>query len=286
LNWTSSSLVPLGLGDADAPAVICIPGAGASVTGFLAFASAVGGRYPIYGLQPRGLDLMTEPDMSVEAASVYYLGVMRRENIVRPVHLIGHSHGGRVAFDMALRLKASDCPVRSLTLVDTTPPECEDDAWSVPAQADMFREFVDVFSRSFGVRLRVSDSHMDGARTLPFASVVHAELVRTGCLSSRTSPDPILGSLLTFMAARRHPYRIAKPYAGSVKLVLVGSDGELGDARRRAFLDSGWRRVAVDLDTWTATGDHFSILRSPNVDRLAVWWLQVTAHSGHAVTAE
>lgn len=231
---------------------------------------------------------MTEPDAGVEAASVYYLDVMRRENIVGRVHLIGHSHGGRVAFEMALRLKASGCPVSSLTLVDTTPPECEDDDWSVPAEADMFREFVDVFERSFEVRLRVSDSHMDGARALPFARVVHAELVRTGCLSSRTSPDPILGSLLTFMAARRHPYRTAKPYAGSVKLVLVGSDDgtELNDARRRAVLDAGWRRVAVDLDTWTATGDHFSILRAPNVDRLAAWWLHAAARSGHAEAVE
>jgi arthrofactin-type cyclic lipopeptide synthetase C len=212
----------------------------------------------------------------VEAASLRYLDAMRHENIVGPVHLIGHSHGGRVAFDMALRLEASGSPVRSLTLVDTGAPEYEDHVWNVPADADIFREFVHVFERSFSVGLHVPDIHLGGASVQSFVNALHAELVRTRCLSARTSSDPVLGSLLTFMAARRHPYRAGKLYAGCVKLVVVGShdEAEALSVDRHVALLAGWRRVAAKTDTWTGTGDHFSVLHVPHVMAMAAWWLR------------
>src|SRR6186713_114833 len=45
--------------------VVCLPGAGASVTTFLDFTEALGERWPIYGLQPRGIDASERPHESV-----------------------------------------------------------------------------------------------------------------------------------------------------------------------------------------------------------------------------
>src|ERR1700730_13091498 len=102
--------------------LVCIPGAGASVTAFLEFVGELGNRWPAYGLQPRGVDPEEHPHGSVEAAALYNLNSLAQLDALGPIHLLGHSHGGLVAFDMALRLREQGRPVASITLIDSEPP--------------------------------------------------------------------------------------------------------------------------------------------------------------------
>ncbi len=109
-------------GRGDHTPVFCVPGAGDSVTGFIGMTDAFGPHWPIHGLQPRGLDGRTVPYSSVEVAAKAYLQALDNVQPEGPVHLLGHSFGGWVAFEMALRLTAQGREVASLTLIDSESP--------------------------------------------------------------------------------------------------------------------------------------------------------------------
>ena len=122
-NFHFNPLVSLPASCSSRSPVVCIPGAGACVTSFIPFVTALSGSWSVYGLQPRGLDPGEPPFERIEAEAECNLEAM--ENLVpaAPVHLVGHSHGGRVAFEMALRLQQRQRSVASLTLVDSEPPD-------------------------------------------------------------------------------------------------------------------------------------------------------------------
>lgn len=277
MKAAANPLVPLGSARGGAP-ILCIPGAGASVTSYLEFVGALGDHVPVYGLQPRGMDLLEPADVSVEASSACYLEAVRAARLDGPIHLVGHSHGGKVAFDMALRMRGEGREVRSLTLIDSEAPLQPGHLEHIPTDAEVFRDFVDVFEKTHDVQLQVPEQFVAGGSRESFAAALHVELVRTRCLSARSSFEPVLGSLIAFTAAMKSQYVAPAPFAGHVALVLVDERGESDEQGklRKASLCADWRRSAPDLVAWQCSGDHFSVLRAPHVQRLAAWWTRMS----------
>ncbi len=91
-------------GAAGAAPLFRVSGAGSGVTTFVDLMMALGSSVPVYGLQPRRTDGEAPPHSTVQAAAEYYLRALREACPAGPVHLLGHSFGGWVAFEMALRL--------------------------------------------------------------------------------------------------------------------------------------------------------------------------------------
>lgn len=271
-SW-SASLVPLHATQSRESALVCLPGAGASVTAFIDFIGALGARWPVYGLQPRGVDGLEQPHDSVEAAALDGFAAIGRLGDV-PVHLFGHSHGGRVAFEIALRLQQQGKPVRSLTLVDSEPPEIMPEHGS--SESDFFTEFVRVFEKTFNVSLVVPAGIMSSGRQEVFLNSLHALLVAQGCLPARSVPSMLQGPLTSFIAARRSVYRPTARFDGRMRLVLV-RDIDLAledDLEQREDFARKWRSHATELEVWHGPGHHFSILQPPHVRALTEWWSQ------------
>ena len=114
--------VTLQVGKRSNTPVFCVPGAGDNVIGFIELASAIGSECPVYGLQPRGVEGALVPHSTVEAAATMYLKAI---NAIQPdgrAHLIGHSFGGWVAFEIATQMRASGRSVASLTIIDSEAP--------------------------------------------------------------------------------------------------------------------------------------------------------------------
>jgi arthrofactin-type cyclic lipopeptide synthetase C len=282
----SNPLVPLHAPHSIECPVFCIPGAGASVTSFVEFVNALDGKWPIYGLQPRGIEIAEQPHTSVEDAALYNLRALARLNLTRPIHLLGHSYGGLVAFEMALRLHEQGRRVASLTLIDTDPPDSIEEAPHQVSTAEIFGEFAEAFEDTFDKSLDIDPAVIASEQAEVFVNGLNAALIKARVLPLRNNIAMLRGSLATFTAAYNRRYIPGRCYANTLHLVLVGPRARsnrrisMDDVRKKWGIHAAkWRRHAAAVDIWYGPGHHFSILQSPQVYLLAKWWQQATALS-------
>ncbi|WP_330873052.1 amino acid adenylation domain-containing protein [Xanthomonas fragariae] len=256
--------------------VICVPGAGANVAGFVDLSSALGESWPVYGLQPRGLEGEQLPYGSVEVAAQAYVRALAQALPDRTVHLLGHSFGGWVAYEMACMLSARGFAVASLTLID-----CEvlggdgmaGKPYTATAVLECLIKLLQVDSGvDFGISLETF-RYMDNAAQL---QAVHAGMVRAGLLPRRSVPEAIRGMVQVFGMALRTAYTPAARFGGPLRLVLA--DDPLLDAEQNRLehhaKSVAWKALAPQLRVWRGPGDHFTALRVPHVQHLVRWWMQ------------
>jgi thioesterase domain-containing protein/acyl carrier protein len=99
-------------------------------------ARSLGARRPVYGLSyglADGARLHDEAaPKSVERLAAHYIDEIRTVQPKGPYHLVGHSMGGLVAFEMAQQLHAIGEPVALLALMDTYVPARAFEAITLP----------------------------------------------------------------------------------------------------------------------------------------------------------
>ncbi|MEO3715881.1 alpha/beta fold hydrolase [Roseateles flavus] len=255
--------------------LFCIPGAGDSITGFAALAGALGPDWSVHGLQPRGVDGLMVPHASVEAAAAQCMSAIESVQGNGPVHLLGHSFGGWVAFHIAGLLQAANRPAASLTLIDSEAPGTQGTLGREYTPLEVMEQFIEslelVAERSLGLSSAALASLDDAGRL----QQVFQAAVRVGLLPARARPQLLLGPLRTFGAALRTVYQPGPSCTVPARLVLV-PDSRLPAqevARKAAAMAQGWRQLLPQLSQWDGPGNHMTILRAPHVKALADWWL-------------
>ncbi|HLD68421.1 MAG TPA: alpha/beta fold hydrolase, partial [Pseudomonas sp.] len=230
--------------------------------------------WPMHGLQPRGLDGHQVPFGSVETAAAAYLEAIDAMHDGAALHLIGHSFGGWIAFEMASRLRARGRPVASLTLIDSEAPQAGGvlgRPYTATAVLERLIEAMEAATgRMLGIDLAVLRAQDDAAQM----SLLHAGMVGAGLLPPRAAPEIMGGPLRTFGSALRTRYQPQHGYDGPVRLVRAEAlaPGRAAQQPGQREMSEGWRRYAPNLEVWQGPGHHFSILKPPHVQRLAHWW--------------
>jgi thioesterase domain-containing protein len=114
--------------DGDLAPIWIVPGAGGTALAYRALAGCLGPAQPLIVLEAAGLHDDREPNDTIEAEAEGHLTELIRTRERRPpaepddpVLLAGHSWGGLVAYEMAVRLHRRGVPV-SLFLLDAAPP--------------------------------------------------------------------------------------------------------------------------------------------------------------------
>jgi arthrofactin-type cyclic lipopeptide synthetase C len=234
----------------------------------------LGERQPLYGLQPRGLQLGEIPHLSVEAAADTAVKAIRKLSGHGAIHLLGHSFGGSVAFEIARMLEALGRPVASLTLVDTTPPDHASVKVKNIPDSRVHEELLNALRLNLEFPLEIDATVLTSGNAESFVQHLHATMVDHGFLPEHTQSALLYGPLRTFAAARRAVYTPSQTYSRKVHLALVRDPrlGETDDRAQREDTIARWRQWAPDLDVWHGPGHHFSILRPPHVAALAEWW--------------
>jgi len=252
--------------------VFCVPGAGDSVTGFVGLSEALGRDWPLFGLQPRGLDGEAVPHSQVEAAARCYLAALEHEYPHGPVHLVGHSFGGWVALEIALCLQAAGREVASLTVIDSEAPGGAGRPYTTTAA---LVRLIEAMQLAAGKSLGIDLVDFAGRDDVAQQQALHGGMVGVGLLPARASVDAMAGPARTYGAALRTVYRPARRYDGVVRLVLAEDPAldAAGNQREQAGMIEGWRKQGSALEVWYGAGNHFTLLKTPNVHGLARWWL-------------
>ncbi|TBW50330.1 alpha/beta fold hydrolase, partial [Marinobacter halodurans] len=264
-------LVSLQTGRVNEVPVVCLPGAGDSVISMMGLVDAIGTDRPAYGLQPRGLEGNgTVPHSTVEAAAACYLDAIADIVARGPVHLIGHSFGGWVAFEMALRLQMAGRSVASLMLIDSHPPLPP----SPYTSDDVLTELLDALELSSGQCLASAKSLLRGKSDKEQLEILCQAMVDTSQVPASASPEMFQGVLRTFAAGLRTSYRPSHSYEHPLHMVLCPDPRKDGPSNEQTFAKhiESWREFAPELKCQEVRGNHFTILRPPYVADLSKWW--------------
>ena len=253
--------------------LFCVPGAGANVMGLTDLAMALGRDWPVYGLQPRGLDGLQVPHATVQAAAEAYVKAIDKVYPAGQLHLLGHSFGGWIAFEMAQRLRSAGRSISSLTILDSEAPDSDGTIACDYDQTEVFMKLVEIFelSASRSLALRAKDfGPLDEAGRL---ALLHQRLVDVKMMPHRSRAEDLKGMARTFAMHLRTNYCPAAGYPDEVGLILVpeaGQDELTCTVAHQAIVEK-WKAWIPHLNYWRGPGNHMSVLKQPYVDGFANW---------------
>ena len=255
------------------PPVFCIPGAGATIMTFTHMTAALGAQWTIHGLQPRGFDGVQMPHFTVPSAARAHLREIDEAHPEGALHLLGHSFGGWVAFELALRLRAGGREVASVTLIDAEVPGGNGTLGREYNRTEMFMKLVELTEQSVERSLNLVAGDFDALDYSAQLELLHRHLVAVGIVSRRSTPEVLRGMLRTFATNLRTTYVPSETYPGPVGLVLAcdAKDDEATNQRKHKKIAAGWQRFAPGLVTWHGPGNHMTILKPPHIAALADW---------------
>ncbi|HYW08704.1 MAG TPA: alpha/beta fold hydrolase, partial [Longimicrobium sp.] len=266
-----SPLVTLRFGRGGAAPLFCVPGAGASVGSFADLMEHVDPSWPIHGLQPRGLDGDGVPHTSVRAAAGAWLRRVAEVQPTGPVHLLGHSFGGWIVFEMAQRLRRAGRVVGSLTILDSEVPDDDGALAREYDDREAFLKLVEITEMGAGRPLDIAAGEADALDETGRLTLLHDRMVRAGMMPRRSDHRVLRGPFRAFATCLRTLYTPDEPYPDPLRLVLVSDPryGEEENQRQLALAVRGWRRWAPSLVFTRGEGNHITALKSPHVRALA-----------------
>ncbi|MFA6010978.1 MAG: amino acid adenylation domain-containing protein [Desulfobacteraceae bacterium] len=102
--------------------IFCMHAIGGNVLNYYPLASGLDADQPVYGLQARGLDGLSEPYSSIEEMAGHYIAEMKMIQPSGPYYLAGGSMGGFIAYEVAQQLKHEGQDIALLAMFDTFAP--------------------------------------------------------------------------------------------------------------------------------------------------------------------
>ncbi|HSK79159.1 MAG TPA: amino acid adenylation domain-containing protein [Thermoanaerobaculia bacterium] len=246
--------------DTDQAPFFCVHPIGGNVLCYLDLARHLAPDQPFYALQTPD---DRPPAKSIEEMAARYLAEVRRVQPQGPYRLGGWSMGGLVAFAMARQLAAEGQAPELLALIDTLPPET---ATAPATDEELVASFAQDLARRLGSNAGISPEEL---RSLPEQEKL-AHVVRLGHSAGLLPADFGLAQIeplfATFAANLQASRAYApEPYTGRLTLWV----SEATAASYAAALDAWSRLVPAGLDRTILPGDHYSLLRRPEVERLA-----------------
>jgi amino acid adenylation domain-containing protein len=220
---------------------------------------------PFYGFQSAGLDEGCVPWTSVQRMAAHYVAELRTVQPTGPYLIGGYSMGGVVAFEMAQQLYEQSQRVSLLALIDAkivNPHEWPEDADGLNLLAN--------FARDLGLSLGHLTLSTDHLRQLDQDARLRyiLEQARTDDL---VPPDLEFSQIRRLWHVFKTNYNAMRNYLPAVypgRLTLFRASENAG--KNSHDLTDGWGALAAGgVEIHTVPGNHYSIVREPNVRVLA-----------------
>jgi thioesterase domain-containing protein len=232
----------------------------------------IGRQRPFYGLQAPDIDSGAHPG-GIEGLAALYVAAIRSVQAKGPYHLGGWSMGGVIAYEMARQLQQAGEQIGTLALIESYTPEAVQafeqeylDKNPLPGD-DGETLLLTMFARELG---------LDGAEAMSAQATVAPDLtLRLDELFEQAKQAGLLPEDID--SAQLH--RLFSVFEANVRAMNRYNPGQYrGDVRLlyadRANQEGGWAElINGDLSIEAVPGDHYSILRQPNVQFLADKWM-------------
>ncbi|NEO74192.1 non-ribosomal peptide synthetase, partial [Moorena sp. SIO3H5] len=245
------------------PPLFCIHPVGGNILCYADLARHLDQDYPVYGLQSLGLDGQQQPLTSVEEMAYHYIEAIKPIQTQGPLHLIGWSFGGVIAYEMAQQLQAKNTPVALLALIDSYAPTLIRKPLEID-QAMIINQLAQDLGGLYGQELDIS---LETLRKIELdEQVLHLfeQGKQQGIFPSDLEIDQMRSLWEIFKANMAANYHYQpKTYPGSVLLINASktSPAVLEDRTH------GWGSlVNGDIQTHTITGDHYTIMKAHQVE--------------------
>jgi amino acid adenylation domain-containing protein len=258
INASWDSLVAVKSSGSKAPLYI-VHGDGLNVMVFNSIPKYMDPEQPVYGLQPKGLNGIENPDESMEEIAAYYIESVLKHNPKGPYFLAGYSFGGIVAYEMTKQLRASGHKVKMLAMFDTNVGNIN---YTGSAAARLLKKISLQFPKMLFI---VGSLFKYPASVLSYQWFVvkrkWRSLMNKMGLGSVHQPDELPPHQRRIIEKHFHAYQQYNltPYEGKVDLFRV--------KQRVYFLDDpiylGWKNLA-DVSIHEVPGDHRTFLLPPN----------------------
>jgi thioesterase domain-containing protein/acyl carrier protein len=257
----SETLVELQPGDSTQPLFLVHP-VGGNVFCYWHLVHHLGPSRAVYAFQAQGLDGERVPHEHIETMATQYLEAMLKVQPEGPYFLGGWSMGGAVAFEMAQQLCIKGQRVAVLALLDSYAPvygerHSQDDLLVWKNFALDLGVALDQLNLAGNPRSLKQDELL--ARLLEHA--IAAEIV-----------DPLFDvkqfqNLFQVFKSNHRAFESYYPraYPDRIQLFIAGDK----PASVAEYQTKGWSELAAAVETHVMPGDHYSILRNPNVEKLA-----------------
>jgi thioesterase domain-containing protein len=149
---------------------------------------------PIYGLESRGFDGVSEPAASVEVASREYLQELSAAGVAAPGVIVSVCEGYVFALEMARQLTAQGRPVPLLLLIDPPgfPPGGASEEMITPAVVSHYRDHARQWMKDAVERLGALPFDENDPRQLAWAAETAMKVLVTICrYATQPYPGPV-----------------------------------------------------------------------------------------------
>lgn len=257
----------------DLPPLFLIPPSSGTVLFYLDLVRNLGTSQPIYGLLAPGLNGEQEPFNTLEAIADYYIKAMKTVCPSGPYYLIGFSAGGILGFEIAQQLyEQGDIPAM-LALIDTHTPTVHKRLVDKTPERRLDTEvyYAQKFAREMsaprGKEFPISFEQLQQMTPDERLGYILEQAKMLELLPAEVGEQDLQNLWRVFQATSDGIYSYEeRSYPGNIAL-FNASQQPIDIAGDRTL---GWGDlVAGEIDIHEIPGDHFSIIREPQVRVLA-----------------
>jgi thioesterase domain-containing protein/acyl carrier protein len=274
LITTHSSLVTLNPVESSQIApLFLVPGVGGNSIGYYPLAQHLGKEIPIYALEPKGLDGLSEPLTTVEELAHFYIQLITEVQPQGPYHLAGHSFGGTVIYEIACQLQHSGQEVVSVMMIDSLAPLSSREKYPLPdSEVDWVQLQLKLIAEMFGADL---SPEVNEVKTIPIGDVYHyLQQVLHDKFNIEQSIMAVRGTMKVVRAQLQADYSADfNQYSGTITVFPAIGENDLTREHYHPLRQEsglGWEHLTTgSVQVINVSGLHFTMLQEPFVRELA-----------------
>ncbi|MGB7344479.1 MAG: amino acid adenylation domain-containing protein [Pirellulaceae bacterium] len=247
--------------------VFCVHPAGGNVLCYYELAHALEDERPIFALQSRGVDGLSNPHDTMEAMVNEYIDAIRGQQPIGPYHLAGWSSGGVVAYEIARVLHEQGDRVDGVHLIDSRVMSAID-LIDPEDESRILTTLAETLQRFYGLRIDVDYDELqmlDSQQRLEL-------MIQRGSIAGQSLLEFDIDYLRNFVQVARSNLRAMRDYVppkSDVSVKLYRAAERLGELDEDLSDDLGWQSIVGNqLVVTESPGDHISMMTGENVAKL------------------